>query len=57
LVVLAFGTPVLDPTGKPAPRLRARGVREAFESRLLEGGLQHKVDLDDRGMFPGTLAP
>ena len=57
LVALAFGTLLLDPTGKPAPHLRARVVREAFESRLLEGGLQRKVELDDRGMFPGTLAP
>ena len=37
--------------------LRARGVREAFESRQPVGGLQRKVELDDRGMFPGTLAP
>jgi len=51
------GTPVLDPTANRAPRLRARGVREAFESRLLEGGLQRKVEIDDRSIFPGTVAP
>src|SRR5438445_296684 len=27
------------------------------EYRALEGGHQRKVPLDDRGMFPGTMAP
>jgi hypothetical protein len=27
------------------------------EYRALEGGHQRKVSLDDRGMFPGTMAP
>jgi hypothetical protein len=27
------------------------------EFRALEGGYQRTVPLDDRGMFPGTLAP
>ena len=67
---------MLDPTGEPTPRLRARVVREEFESPLdraararelatwledeyhaLRGGHQRKVELDNRGMFPGTLAP
>ena len=27
------------------------------EYRALEGGHERQVELDDRGMFPGTLAP
>jgi hypothetical protein len=27
------------------------------EYRALEGGHERQVTLDDRGMFPGTLAP
>jgi hypothetical protein len=50
---LAFGTLVLDPTGEPTPRLRARVVREELELpleclRLLEGELKQRPDHDLR---------
>ena len=37
------------------PRELATWVEDEY--RALEGGHQRTVPLDDRGMFPGTLAP
>ena len=40
-----------------AARSRELATWVEDEFRALEGGHQRKVQLDDRGMFPGTLAP
>ena len=40
-----------------ATRSRELATWVEDEYRALEGGHQRKVPLDDRGMFPGTLAP
>ena len=42
---------------EPAARCRELATWIADEYRALRGGHQRKVELDDRGMFPGTLAP
>jgi hypothetical protein len=40
-----------------AARARELAVWVEDELRALEGGHTRLVELDDRGMFPGTLAP
>jgi hypothetical protein len=40
-----------------AERCRVMATWVEDEFRALEGGHQRTVPLDDRGMFPGTLAP
>jgi hypothetical protein len=40
-----------------AARARELATWAEDEFRALEGGHQRKVPLDDRGMFPGTMAP
>ena len=40
-----------------AERCRELATLVEDEYRALEGGHQRKVPLDDRGMFPGTVAP
>jgi hypothetical protein len=40
-----------------AERCRELATWVEDEYRALEGGHQRKVPLDDRSMFPGTLAP
>jgi hypothetical protein len=42
---------------QPPARCRELATWIADEYRALRGGHQRKVELDDRGMFPGTLAP